>query len=683
MTSLSDAAVKIAGYGVSFLPVADDKRPKRNPDGQCMNWAVYQTRVPSKTEAVGLMNGAFGVGVIGGTVSGNLETVDFEDYKAPVYEEWKSLVTAHNLGDVLAKCYVETSVRGGWHVLYRCESEVAGNQKLCTRIGVDENGQKKPLCVIETRGEGGYACVFPTPGYKCVQGSLGKLPVLTADQRDVLLALARSMDEAPTVAPNTVKIHHDPSRFGEPGSDFNVNADWGDLLSRDGWTIGRTLSNGCTEVVRPGKDARDCLSAKYGLGKGDGLYVFTTSVYGLEPGLYTKFGYWAYTRHGGDFSRAAKDLADQGYGDAKYKHAFDNRNGKIKHTEPEEDVPLIAGFRSYTQIVRGSVSWLWEPYIPLGGLSICVGDPGIGKSSFAFALAAAVSRGYGEGGFPKQEPGKVLLYCLEDDPEKIIRGRLEDNGADMENVIDGTYDAVECPQGIAPPMTLAKMQAIVSGAKTIPGVKLVVFDPVVEWFPAHRSMNTGNEARDILRLFRSLAEDCGCGVLVLGHPNKQTGNSLMYRVAGSIDFSAVARSGMYAAKLPDVEECALIHFKQNWGRKGSAIGYQIDDEGKFHFTGTSDVTEEMLAATETRQAPVTAKELDRCIAWLDEIIDEIGLPSKTVFSLGKDEGFSERTIKRAKAKRPSIKARPDGEVWKWRLVAGPRPYYMEDPFADD
>jgi RecA-family ATPase len=39
------------------------------------------------------------------------------------------------------------------------------------------------------------------------------------------------------------------------------------------------------------------------------------------------------------------------------------------------------------------VSWLFEPYLPLGTVTIIIGDGGEGKSFASLALAAAVTRG--------------------------------------------------------------------------------------------------------------------------------------------------------------------------------------------------------------------------------------------------------------------------------------------------
>ena len=44
-------------------------------------------------------------------------------------------------------------------------------------------------------------------------------------------------------------------------------------------------------------------------------------------------------------------------------------------------------------VEKKETRWLWYPYIPLGKVTILMGDPGEGKSTFALNLAAAVTRG--------------------------------------------------------------------------------------------------------------------------------------------------------------------------------------------------------------------------------------------------------------------------------------------------
>ena len=54
------------------------------------------------------------------------------------------------------------------------------------------------------------------------------------------------------------------------------------------------------------------------------------------------------------------------------------------------------------------VTWLWQPYIPCGKLTILEGDPGEGKTFLALAIAAAISRGRVPYSRQSCEPGTVV-----------------------------------------------------------------------------------------------------------------------------------------------------------------------------------------------------------------------------------------------------------------------------------
>ena len=75
-----------------------------------------------------------------------------------------------------------------------------------------------------------------------------------------------------------------------------------------------------------------------------------------------------------------------------------------------------------------SPDWLWRRYIPRGSLNMVVGAKGTGKTSFGCWLGAKASRGGEEFG---GEPLRVFIDSLEDDPEIVLRPRIEAAGADM------------------------------------------------------------------------------------------------------------------------------------------------------------------------------------------------------------------------------------------------------------
>jgi hypothetical protein len=48
------------------------------------------------------------------------------------------------------------------------------------------------------------------------------------------------------------------------------------------------------------------------------------------------------------------------------------------------------------RLARRPVEWLWPLRVPLGKLTLLVGDPGCGKSLLALDMAARVTRGAGD-----------------------------------------------------------------------------------------------------------------------------------------------------------------------------------------------------------------------------------------------------------------------------------------------
>ena len=79
----------------------------------------------------------------------------------------------------------------------------------------------------------------------------------------------------------------------------------------------------------------------------------------------------------------------------------------------------------FADIAPERVDWLWALRIPRRGLSLVVGDPGLGKSMLTCDLAARVSRG------ELGDRGSVLLLSAEDSSSAVVRPRLEAAGADL------------------------------------------------------------------------------------------------------------------------------------------------------------------------------------------------------------------------------------------------------------
>jgi len=162
--------------------------------------------------------------------------------------------------------------------------------------------------------------------------------------------------------------------------------------------------------------------------------------------------------------------------------------------------------------------WLWPGRIPLGGMTVLAGDPGVGKGLVAVAIAATVSTGgrWPEGTVGPGGPGSVLIFSEYDDPGRVLRPRLEAAGADLARV--HALSGVQQADGSLAPFSLARDFALLEEEIDERGdVRLVIVDP----------------AQKKSRLLCDLAAARNIAVLLVALLNKGTRLDLR-RLAGSV-----------------------------------------------------------------------------------------------------------------------------------------------------
>jgi putative DNA primase/helicase len=325
-----DTALAFGAAGVSVVPVRLDGT--KTPLG---SWKRWQTQCPDQDQIRQWFgDGHPALGVICGTVSGNLEMFELEGRAVAegLLPALAELLADHGLDDLWSRVtagYLEQTPSGGLHALYRVDGPATGNTKLARRpataaeLAADPHQKVKVL--IETRGEGGFVVVAPTPGdahptgrpWALLAGGPESIVTITADERDQLFAIARMLDQMPAPEPAPDPVPHlrvaGPGGPTNPGEDFNERADWADILTPHGW---RPFSRRGDVVhwTRPGKGNGTSATTGYG-DRGDYLYVFSSSVADLptEQAL-SKFAAYAHLDHGGDFAAAARELRGLGYG---------------------------------------------------------------------------------------------------------------------------------------------------------------------------------------------------------------------------------------------------------------------------------------------------------------------------------------------------------------------------------
>lgn len=333
MTEVYLAARAYRKAGLSFLPIRADgsKMPayKSLPrvwdeqEGKYRYpWKPFTQRPPTAEQVRFWFDDPrdrhlYGVAVIGGAVSGGLEIIDCDN--AAIGATWRESV-AHVAPGLIDRLVLVRSPRPGLHAYYRCV-EFGGNQKLAR--GPDPDADfNKPKTLIEIKGEGGYCLAPPSPGRCHPTGrpyvfvgdkSLTAVPTITPGDRAILIAAARQLNrwEEPE-RPAYVPRPRPPGAGVLPGEDFDLRADWDDVLGPHGWHwVGR---NGDTDHwCRGGKGTGTSATTNHD--GSDRLYVFSSNAPPFEEGrYYTKFAAFALLEYDGDFTKAARALALDGYG---------------------------------------------------------------------------------------------------------------------------------------------------------------------------------------------------------------------------------------------------------------------------------------------------------------------------------------------------------------------------------
>ena len=307
MNPLLSSALAYTRAGLSVIPC--DRRRKQP---RLQRWKPYQDRPPTPFEVwrwFGPWTQADALAVITGGVSGDLEVIDFD---APaLFAQWATALTQYDT-TLLARLPVVQTQRGGYHVYYRCDAAISGNQKLA----VDPAKPGGKFTLIETRGAGGYVLAPPSAGYTVLQGDLTAIPFLSCEERAALLDTARQFSRVPlTCAPRTAMT---PWRYAphahRPGDDYNRRGDVAGVLERHGWRCVRHVHE-ATYWRRPGK--RLGHSATYNYRDSRCFYVFTSNAPPFDPArAYSPFAVFALLEHGGDYHAAASALRRLGYGNS-------------------------------------------------------------------------------------------------------------------------------------------------------------------------------------------------------------------------------------------------------------------------------------------------------------------------------------------------------------------------------
>lgn len=282
------------------------------------DWKKYQSEMITIDEVNRQLThkAAQGMAVICGAISGNLEVIDI-DLKYAIDPDYYTKLTEAIGFELMARLYIVQTRSGGYHFYYRCEV-IEGNQKLAHRYKTPEelaeNPQGKKITLIETRGEAGYVIAPPTEGYKVVSEHR-TIPVISVDEREAIFSAARSLNEVVEEKPIEARQRPQIKEYGlSPFEDYDHRGDVVELLQRHGWTFVEERGDR-VYFLRPGQttsrtSGNFCRSKNW-------FSVFTTNSIFEPEKAYRPYAVYAILEAGGDFSKAARQLIDLGYGEKR------------------------------------------------------------------------------------------------------------------------------------------------------------------------------------------------------------------------------------------------------------------------------------------------------------------------------------------------------------------------------
>jgi RecA-family ATPase len=330
----------------------------------------------------------------------------------------------------------------------------------------------------------------------------------------------------------------------------------------------------------------------------------------------------------------------------------------FKYSNQQVRTPLI---ETLENVEVEQVDFIWAKRIPRGKLTLFDGDPGIGKSYSALAIAAALSKGDALP-FDKEPeaPLRSLIISAEDGAGDTIKPRLKTLGADMSMIA-----IPHRKRGFTPSTITAE---VIEGFLGQWPAALVVIDPIIA-FANRRNTDKASDVRDLLGPLALVAEKHRAAIVLIRHLNKSIQAKALYRGQGSIDFAAACRSAFVFAQDADNSERRLMaHTKGSLAGLQPTIEFYIDKDGGFRWGGeSSESADEALETGEPRRGR-EPEQLEAAKKFLADVLADGAQPSNTVRERAIKTGVAWRTVWRAKEALgiKASKSRESGE-WFWRL----------------
>ncbi|NLH16316.1 MAG: AAA family ATPase [Phycisphaerae bacterium] len=313
-------------------------------------------------------------------------------------------------------------------------------------------------------------------------------------------------------------------------------------------------------------------------------------------------------------------------------------------------------------------SWLWPNVIPMGMITLLVGQPGQGKSFVCMDIAARVSTGrpWPESPQTPTTPGSTLIFSFEEDLARSIRPRLDACGADCKKVF--AFRSIRTPGGLSETIDISShLPQLERAVTTIPDLRMIVFDPITSCLGG-ADQNSQAEVRNALTALQSFAQRTGVAVVGISHFAKRTDTNAMYRILGSVSFAAVSRSIWCVHREPITPDqpCPrrlFLPVKNNYAIDPTGLSFDIVGGAiEWGLLPVTDDTDEILA--KRRDKPASKKLHDAKQFLREQLEGKEPMESEEIFRRARGYEISDNRLREAK-KELSVDAFKSGFSGKW------------------
>jgi RecA-family ATPase len=291
-------------------------------------------------------------------------------------------------------------------------------------------------------------------------------------------------------------------------------------------------------------------------------------------------------------------MSPDDYGEVSYSESGEVSAALVLVSPPDwRDVPVPP------------MRWLATHRIPAIDATILSGDGGGGKTTVALQLAVAVERGLGDWLGTVTESGPVIFFSAEE-PQDEMRRRLDrvarNRGLEPGDIKGLHFHFAEpdkCLLGVAGQTGAIVPTPLFAALRTAAldiRPALVVVDTIAATFGGNQ--NDRVHARSFVGMFRRLAREADCAVLLLDHPSLSGITSGTGR-GGSMDWQNATRARLHLETV-DAEDGStgrvLEVKKTNYGPSGEKVRLQWDD-GCFVMEGTASAPHQAAASAAADQ----------------------------------------------------------------------------------